>query len=260
MKYLHQIMWCTVSAFDVLWYNIFVYWFYDRPFDGLEVVAIFFFLTGALFCTVWEPATGAKVGSGWEQFADAFATYGASEIVFFSIMACVMIGGAVYILTKYNQRNQNIEPEPTSFFNCAGIICNGIAMAFYAISLYILVNTIFTPTGEEVVNKHILYSVLLFLPFFFISGGMEWTTANCLHYKTQIMAVVMVSTMVQLGTNYFIWGISFQNSYTYTMWWMGLGLEISGLIGWILVQQYLKDLTEKDRAMLAQVTVPAMMK
>jgi len=250
MVYLHQVVWCTISAIDVLWYNLFLYAFFDEPFEKLEIIAIFIFLAGAFFCAFWEPTDHPKTTSAWEEITTAWDGISSSEAIYFLVMFSLLVVGYIYLWAKFNQHQEQgypseHQPEPTSFLNCAGMMVNGISMAFFAITLYVFTNTVFVPDGTKRSSMDCVFAFCLFLPFFLISSLMDWSTATLLHYKTQIMATVMISTLVQFGANFAIWGLDFDNNITWIMWYVGIALEVTGLVGWILVQQHLKNISRE---------------
>merc|ERR1719263_1857042 len=106
--------------------------------------------------------------------------------------------------------------------------------------MYICSNTFFvnSDTGVPFVFTDFVYSILIFLPCFFLSFGTDWWCAANLHNITQVPGTLMISTLFQVATNFAVWGISFSEFHTAVLWSIGLALEVVGLVAWISVQQH----------------------
>jgi hypothetical protein len=258
--YLTQIIWCSISALDVMWYKLFSWYWFNDILETLEIGAIGLFITGCLFTTFWEPISAESTMSGFREYTNSWAVSFEYTLGFHT----VSIGSMVCVYYYLYQRKQKMQNDPENFppgwtpapfssFNCAGIFVNGTSTALFALTMYILSNTYFVTEGVPFVFIDVVYAACLFFPCFCLSFGTDWWCAANLHNITQVPATLMVSTLFQIATNFAVWGIYFDGVFTGVMWSVGVSLEALGLIAWIGVQQYRVD---RDDDKLDDVTAP----
>jgi len=253
--FLTQIMWCTISALDVFWYNLLSWYWFADVLELIEMCSLSLFISGAILTAVYCPDAVESTRSGFREFTYAWEVSPFLQMLFWGLTLGIMLCVYIYLYRTIQARKQDpqsyppdYEPEPSSFFNMAGIFVNGVSTALFAVTMYILTNTFFVPEGVTFVFVDLLLAAALFLPFFCLSFGTDWAAASYLHNITQVPSTLMLSTLFQISTNFTLWGISFEQSFTQYMWNFGVVLEILGLFSWVTVQQYVKDRDEAEEA------------
>jgi len=246
--FLTQILWCTISALDVMWYKLFSWYWFSDILETMEMVVLGSFICGCLLTSIWEPHADESVRSGFREYTYAWEVSFFTQLSF-HIVALGSMAAVYYSLYRMKKKMDNEpenhppgwNPEPFSLFNCCGIFVNGMSTALFALTMYIVSNTFFVNDGVPFVFVDFIYAVLLFAPCFCLSFGTDWWCAANLHNITQVPATLMVSTLFQIATNFAVWGISFEVFTTGLMWSIGVFCEAVGLIAWIGVQQHRKS-------------------
>jgi len=245
--FLTQIMWATVSALDILWYKLFSwYWFADAM-EVLEIVSMGNFIGGVVLTILFEPDSRESTMNGFQEYVEAWRSSLALQIFSHTFAFVSLVSAGIYL---YSQRRimdadperfpPNWEPRPSAPFNLVGIYVNGSSTAMFFIVMYILTNTVIVSGEIESTLSDKVCAFLMFVPIYFLSFGMDFWSAANLHNITQVPCTLMWATIFQVGTNFLVWGITFDDSgpFTKLMWHVGIGFQVIGILSWVCVQDY----------------------
>lgn len=247
--YLTQLMWATISALDVMWYKMFSWYWFSDALEFIEIISLGVFISGVLITTFWEPDPRETVMSGLKEYTNSWYEHYITQSIFTPFILGSMAIVYVWLWTERKRMDSDKEnypadwvPHPYSTFNILGIYVNGASTALFFLAMYVCTNTIFIDDTVVLFAfgrwLDLATACMGFAPIWLLSFSTDWWAAANLHNITQVPATLMWSTLFQVGTNFLVWGITFQRWFTQIMWCTGISLEVIGLISWIGVQEY----------------------